>query len=419
MWAALGRSWCVRSAAGRAGRRWGGGSSEARRPRPFGTAPAGQGGNGDDGGSPGPDASAIRWRPGARRRPLSPLERVSRLLPQDALAQEVWELREAEGRQGAGDIGGAGGTPGEWASRGKERDTPGPGESQETGEEAPAGGGRVPGGSVPPGGPPLRPGELVLAEFRRKGRLEFRKMFLLSERGRLQSNSGSVRHSEVVGCPSGAFVPSSIGHPLLLRRPSLEEYVLLMRRGPAIAYPKVALDMLDPQVVLPTVLPHLRQGAVCAVYLANITQVVDLLEGVRRSRLPLLCERVIEVTHRDWFLAPVIKKDGSYALRVFPSGATDHGEEELGSEEESASCDQEEEELGRPDSRPVGPVPYIARPHHEQGSHTAFLVKLRKVVPRTTRDTPEISCPRDQAQLGGSESTGTREADCNSHTGPP
>nr|XP_015195035.1 PREDICTED: tRNA (adenine(58)-N(1))-methyltransferase, mitochondrial [Lepisosteus oculatus] len=100
--------------------------------------------------------------------------------------------------------------------------------------------------------------------------------------------------------------------------------------------------MLDPQVVLPTVLPHLRQGAVCAVYLANITQVVDLLEGVRRSRLPLLCERVIEVTHRDWFLAPVIKKDGSYALRVFPSGATDHGEEELGSEEESASCDQEE-----------------------------------------------------------------------------
>ncbi|MBN3324677.1 TR61B protein, partial [Atractosteus spatula] len=378
MWAALGRSWCVRSAAGRASRRWGGGSSEARRPRPFGTAPAGQGGNGDDGGSPGPDASAIRWRPGARRRPLSPLERVSRLLPQDALAQEV----------------------------------------------------------VLPGGPPLRPGELVLAEFRRKGRLEFRKI----ERGRLQCNWGLVPHSEVVGCPSGAFVPSSIGHPLLLRRPSLEEYVLLMRRGPAIAYPKdvsamllmmdvgegdsvleagsgsgamtlflsravgsrgsvlslevredhhrrallnyqrwreswgvareevwpdnvefinkdieaaaphlegrsfhsVALDMLNPQVVLPTVLPHLRQGAVCAVYLANITQVVDLLEGVRQSGLPLLCERVIEVTHRDWFLAPAIKKDGSHAPRVFPSRATDHGEEELGSEEESASCDQEE-----------------------------------------------------------------------------
>ena len=50
----------------------------------------------------------------------------------------------------------------------------------------------------------------------------------------------------------------------------------------------------------------------------SITQVIDLLEGVRCSALPLLCERIIEVQVRDWMLAPAIQKDGQFCTRKAP-----------------------------------------------------------------------------------------------------
>lgn len=47
----------------------------------------------------------------------------------------------------------------------------------------------------------------------------------------------------------------------------------------------------------------------------SITQIIDLMEGLRCSTLPLVCERIIEVQHRDWLLAPSLKKDGSFNQR--------------------------------------------------------------------------------------------------------
>lgn len=44
----------------------------------------------------------------------------------------------------------------------------------------------------------------------------------------------------------------------------------------------------------------------------SITQVTDLLEGVRCSTLPLLCERVIELPLREWVVAPALQKNGRY-----------------------------------------------------------------------------------------------------------
>lgn len=47
----------------------------------------------------------------------------------------------------------------------------------------------------------------------------------------------------------------------------------------------------------------------------SITQIIDLMEGLRCSTLPLVCERIIEVQYRDWLLAPSLKKDGSFHQR--------------------------------------------------------------------------------------------------------
>ncbi|KAG7271780.1 hypothetical protein CRUP_002047 [Coryphaenoides rupestris] len=301
-------------------------------------------------------------------------------------------------------------------------------------------------------------GELLIAEFRKKNSLAFQKMFKVQEGARLQSPWGNINHDDIAGRPSGQIMRTKYKAPFLIRRPSLEDYVLNMRRSPVITYPKdasmmltmmdvsegdsvlesgsgsgamslflsravgskgtvlsvevredhlgravknynrwrltwgrrrgvewpdnvdfrladlcsaspllegrgfhsVALDLIHPHLVLPTVVPHLHCGAVCAIYLANITQISDLLEGIRCSSLPLLCERIIEVPVRDWLMAPARQKDGDFCTRKSSlSGKESHEVEE-----------KEEESTVRENVPPFGSVPYIARPHPEQLSHT-------------------------------------------------
>lgn len=65
----------------------------------------------------------------------------------------------------------------------------------------------------------------------------------------------------------------------------------------------------------------------------SITQVVDLLEGLRCLALPLLCERIIEVPLRDWTVAPALQKDGRYCVRKSPVLPGDHQQQQHEGEE--------------------------------------------------------------------------------------
>ncbi|KAK1171210.1 tRNA (adenine(58)-N(1))-methyltransferase, mitochondrial isoform X2 [Acipenser oxyrinchus oxyrinchus] len=427
--------------------------------------PGGSGQVGHDKGTPQNSEAALQENgvQGGRRRrvwerSLSPLERISRLLPQDSLTEDILHLR-AKPREEQSD------QEGSLTSDAHATKPTGAADSSEP---------RDPSSREVP----FKPGDLVLAEFRMKHRVEFRKMFSLSLEGKLHSNWGLVHHQDIVGRLPGQVLRTSTGVRFLMRRPALDEFVLLMKRGPTISYPKdvnamlmmmdvsegdwvletgsgsgamtlflsravgsrgrvvsfevrsdhhdraarnfqrwrsawqvahreewpdnvafinkdvssaasdisevtfdsVALDMLNPQVALPVVHRHLKQGAVCAVYLANITQVVDLLEGVRHYQLPFFCEKVTEVTHRHWLVAPVLRKDGSNAPRVPPAGVRGQEDEpgSKGQDQPEDPTDQEDGLLETVMDRPFGTVPYVARPHHEQGGHTAFLVKLRK-----------------------------------------
>ncbi|XP_069744226.1 tRNA (adenine(58)-N(1))-methyltransferase, mitochondrial, partial [Narcine bancroftii] len=318
---------------------------------------------------------------------------------------------------------------------------------------------------------PLKVGDLVLAELRRRHGLESRKMFALAAGGALHSKWGVLAHRDLLGHLPGQVFGTSTGFEFVLRRPSLEEFVLLMKRGPAISYPKdastmvmmmdvglgdcvlesgtgsgamtlflsravgpsghvysfemrkdhqgraernyqrwrnayevarerewpknvdfihkdivfatdviqgkmfdaIALDMLSPQLALPVISTHLKQGGICAVYLTSITQVIDLLEGIRTSQLSLLCEKILEVIHRDWFVIPALRKDGSTATRVESQRSKIDLQHKEGND--TAKIEDHDEDGN---TKPFCTVPYIARPHHEQVSHTAFLIKLRK-----------------------------------------
>ncbi|XP_069464821.1 tRNA (adenine(58)-N(1))-methyltransferase, mitochondrial [Ambystoma mexicanum] len=338
--------------------------------------------------------------------------------------------------------------------------------------------------SVAGQGSVFKVGDLCLAEYHKKYYLEFKKMFTLTETSKLLCNWGMISHQEIHGKVPGQMLKTSTGFPLMFRRPSLDEYVLLMKRGPTISYPKdshamlsmmdvspgdtlleagsgsggmslflsraagvegrvlsfevrsdhlhiakrnyqrwrdaweigrgvkwpdnvtffnkdlcsaeeeissllfdaVALDMVKPHLVLPVVYPHLKSGGVCAVYLANITQVIDMLEGIRICQLSLLCEKVTEVIHKDWLVVPSRQKDGSITKRMGPKQSADG---ECPNHASSDNEARETEESVLEDGLPFGSVPYIARPLPWQTGHTAFLVKLRKFKPASTIPVPK------------------------------
>jgi tRNA (adenine57-N1/adenine58-N1)-methyltransferase len=53
-----------------------------------------------------------------------------------------------------------------------------------------------------------------------------------------QYHLGSVAHAEIIGKDDGTWIQSSAGGDLLLLRPRLADFILKMKRGPQVVYPK-------------------------------------------------------------------------------------------------------------------------------------------------------------------------------------
>ncbi|XP_062427281.1 tRNA (adenine(58)-N(1))-methyltransferase, mitochondrial, partial [Rhea pennata] len=331
---------------------------------------------------------------------------------------------------------------------------------------------------------PLREGELALVELGRRQRGALKLLCRLAAGAALATPGGLLPHDELLGRLPGQVVRAAGGRRLLVRRPSLEEYVLLMARGAAIAYPKdvsamlmmmdlhpgdsvlesgsgsgalslflsravgskghvlsydiredhhnlakknyrqwrasweighmeewpdnvdfvlkdittaaedmksvtfdaIVLDMLNPQAALPVIYPSLKHGGVCAVYLANITQVIALLDRIRTCKLPFLCERIIDVTHRNWLVLPA-KMKNCKSIQIAETQENIEEEPQQKEHEEIHFKDQvvlketEDDESLSDNVETYSSVPYTARPSYWQEAHSAFLTKLRKFQP--------------------------------------
>ncbi|EDV21616.1 uncharacterized protein TRIADDRAFT_59795 [Trichoplax adhaerens] len=281
---------------------------------------------------------------------------------------------------------------------------------------------------------PFKYDEIVMAEHR-KGR---KRLFRLTVGGQFASPLGIIPYAQIVGTNERST--SFTSHQVLFYRPTLEDYILHMKRGPTVTYPKdaaamvtmmdigcgskvlesgsgsggltlflsravgnegridsyevrsghleiarknvqawkgswnvnhlqtwpdniyffhqdvikaltmptdvfdaVALDLQDLSDVLPFVLKVLRIGRPVVAYLPNITQVITTLQRIKQQSLPFSLDRVVEVYHKLWHIAP------SKTLN-FSSGATH-------SESNAKKNDYDY---------------YLARPSHAQHPHTGI-----------------------------------------------
>lgn len=83
-------------------------------------------------------------------------------------------------------------------------------------------------------GRPFQAGDHVLL-IDAKGR---RYLTILQTNKQFHSHMGTVEHGDLIGGPEGSWVTSSKGGKLLAVRPTLSDFVLKMRRGAQVVYPK-------------------------------------------------------------------------------------------------------------------------------------------------------------------------------------
>lgn len=81
---------------------------------------------------------------------------------------------------------------------------------------------------------PFRHGDLCLL-IDTRGR---RYLIDLDDVGEFQYHAGTLPHRAIIGGPAGAVLRSSAGARLVAVRPRLADYILRMRRGPQVVYPK-------------------------------------------------------------------------------------------------------------------------------------------------------------------------------------
>lgn len=156
---------------------------------------------------------------------------------------------------------------------------------------------------------PFRAGDLVQLTDP-KGR---HHTFELHEGKQFFTNKGSLDHDELIGSDEGVVMTSSGGTQYLALRPMLRDFVLSMKRGAAIIYPKDAATILGLADVFPgahVVEAGVGSGALTCSLLRSVGTTGTVRSWEIREDFAAVARRNVE----RWFGGPV----DNWQLRIGP-----------------------------------------------------------------------------------------------------
>ncbi|MBI4294676.1 MAG: tRNA (adenine-N1)-methyltransferase [Chloroflexi bacterium] len=237
----------------------------------------------------------------------------------------------------------------------------------------------------------------------------------LGEHRAFHSHIGFLRHEDIIGKPEGTRLVTSQGKELLLLRPRLVDFVLMMQRRTQIVYPKdtgailMAADIFPGAVVVEAgtgsgalTLALLRsvgpQGRVISyevrsdmaeLALSNIRQFLGQVPHNLELRVQDVCQGLAEVEidriildlPQPWLALPAVVaalRPGGVLLAYLPTILQVHRLVETLRQDQAFDLVETMEVLLR--TWHVGGV--SVRPDHRMVAHTAFIVTARRLAHR-------------------------------------
>ena len=256
---------------------------------------------------------------------------------------------------------------------------------------------------------PLEAGELVMLIDRKKRRY----LTTLAEGGEFHTHAGAVPHDDLIGSSEGQTLRSGRGAAFLVVRPTLADFVLKMKRGAQVIYPKDLSAILLNADIFPGArvfesglgsgalsMTLLRAGAEITGYevredfaqqaVANVTeflgeQALERYDVNIRSAYEELAhgdfDRMVLDLPEPWNVVPHAADaliDGGLILAYTPSiiQATNF---RTALSKAGFGMAETIEVLNR--SWHIEPEHNAVRPDHRMVAHTAFLTTARKLVP--------------------------------------
>ncbi|KAG0300586.1 hypothetical protein BGZ97_003157 [Linnemannia gamsii] len=149
-------------------------------------------------------------------------------------------------------------------------------------------------------------------------------------------------------------------------------------------YDAISLDLPDTLTVLDDLLPLLKPDRPMCLYMVNMSQVLELVQWMRKNGAGYSVEKVLEVGWKEWSVRSAAVRS-KVKGRVHVGGFGDVSP--LRQSSSTPSGDAQEAATTAADHIPDDAVGWVCRPLHMPIGHTGFLVQLR----RNSAPSPEES----------------------------
>ncbi|KAG0213263.1 hypothetical protein BGX28_004836 [Mortierella sp. GBA30] len=144
-------------------------------------------------------------------------------------------------------------------------------------------------------------------------------------------------------------------------------------------YDAISLDLPDSKTVLLDLLPLLKPDRPMCLYMVNMSQVLELVQWMRRNCDGYTVEKVLEVGWKEWSVrSAAVRSKVKGRVHVGGFGKVSPLRQPSSASSSENDDQNEETENTAADNIPDDALGWICRPLHMPIGHTGFLVQLRK-----------------------------------------